>query len=211
LLSGGCRWPSLNPPSNFGAAFCRADLPNDLDRGGGRGFPVAFLSAACPQVLAGMMAGVLPGGRWGCRGAVTGVWAGQAAAAGGPQAALSRFIHSCSRCQPSGRCRVRWPGPRRAVRAATSMRSRRSVAPRALAQARLARDPARSKLWLMAAQASQAALAGNVPEVISSRPPPVFDVQDATAIRRVARGGRGYLAPSIMQMTGGIRCACSVW
>jgi hypothetical protein len=34
---------------------------------------------------------------------------------------------------------VRWPRPWRAVRAATSMRSRRNVAPRALAQARLAR------------------------------------------------------------------------
>ena len=30
------------------------------------------------------------------------VWAGQAAAAGGPQAASNRFIHSCSRCQPPG-------------------------------------------------------------------------------------------------------------
>jgi hypothetical protein len=46
--------------------------------------------------------------------------------------------------------------------------------------------------------------------VISSHPPPVFDVHDATAIRRVARGGRGYLAPSITQMTGGFgaRAAC---
>jgi hypothetical protein len=46
--------------------------------------------------------------------------------------------------------------------------------------------------------------------VISSYPPPVFDVHDATAIRRVARGGRGYLAPSITQMTGGFgaRAAC---
>ena len=56
------------------------------------------------------------------------------------------------------------PRPWRAVRAATSIRSRRRVAARALAQARLARDPAaRSRLWLMAAQASQAALAGNEP------------------------------------------------
>jgi hypothetical protein len=57
------------------------------------------------------------------------------------------------------------PRPWRAVRAATSMRSRRRVAPRALAQARLARDPAaRSRLCAIAAQASQAALAGNEPE-----------------------------------------------
>jgi hypothetical protein len=39
------------------------------------------------------------------------------------------------------------PRPWRAIRAATAMRSRRSVAARALAQARLARDPAaRSRL-----------------------------------------------------------------
>ena len=29
---------------------------------------------------------------------------------------MNRFIHSCSRYQPSGRCRVRWPRPCRAVR-----------------------------------------------------------------------------------------------
>ncbi len=59
--------------------------------------------------------------------------AGQAAAAGGPQAASNRFIHSAWRCQPSGRCSVMWPRPCRAMRAATSIRSRRSVAPLALA------------------------------------------------------------------------------
>ena len=42
----------------------------------------------------------------GCGGADR-VGAGQAAAPGGPQAAASRFSHSCSRCQLSGRCRVR--------------------------------------------------------------------------------------------------------
>ena len=47
----------------------------------------------------------------------------------------------------------------------------------------------------------------HLPSVISSHPPPVFDVQDATAIRRIARGGRGYLAPSITQMTGGFGVA----
>ena len=52
----------------------------------------------------------------GLRGAATGFWAGQAAAAGGGlQAASNRFIQSCSRCQPSGRCMVRWPRPCRAV------------------------------------------------------------------------------------------------
>jgi hypothetical protein len=102
------------------------------------------------------------------RARVTGVWAGQAArAGGGPQAASNRFIHSVWRCQPSGRCTVISPRPWRAMRAATSIRPARSVAPRALAQARLARDPAaRSRLWLIAASASQAAFAGNEPEVL---------------------------------------------
>jgi hypothetical protein len=60
-----------------------------------------------------------------------------------------------------------WPRLWRAIRAATPMRSRRSVAALALAQARLARDPAaRSRLCAMAAQASQAAFAGNEPEVL---------------------------------------------
>ena len=51
---------------------------------------------------------------------------------------------------------------------------------------------------------------GHFPSFISSHPPPVFDVHDATAIRRAARGGRGYLALSITQMTGGFgaRAAC---
>jgi hypothetical protein len=45
------------------------------------------------------------------------------------------------------------------------MRSRRTVAPLAQAYVRLARDPAaRSRLPLMTASASQAALAGNEPE-----------------------------------------------
>ena len=78
---------------------------------------------------------------------------------------LDQLIHSVSRCQSWGRCRMIWPRPWQAIRAATLMRSRRKVAPLALAQARLARDPAaRSRLWAMAAQASQAAFAGNEPE-----------------------------------------------
>ncbi len=87
------------------------------------------------------------GGRWGCGGADRSGLV-RPLRAGGPQAASNRFIHSVWRCQPSGRCTVMCPRPWRAVRAATSMRSRRSVAPRALAKARLARDPAaRSRLW----------------------------------------------------------------
>jgi hypothetical protein len=53
-------------------------------------------------------------GNWGWRSAVgrwavgccNRIWAGQAAVAGGPVAAWNRLAHSCSRCQPSGRCRV---------------------------------------------------------------------------------------------------------
>ena len=93
------------------------------------------------------------------------VGAGQAAAAGGPQPAWSRFSHSCSRCQPSGRCKVRWPRPCRAVRAATAIRSRRMVAARALANGRDARAPAaRIRLCAMAAMDSHAAFAVNTPE-----------------------------------------------
>jgi hypothetical protein len=58
-----------------------------------------------------------------------------------------------------------WPQPWRVVRGAMLMRPRRSVAALALAQARVASDPAvRSRLCAMAAQTSQAAFAGNDPE-----------------------------------------------
>src|SRR5512140_1804644 len=105
----------------------------DLEAADGRGGSAVYLSAACPFVLTGMLAGGLPGGRGrpvGCgdRGA------GQAAAAGGPVAASNRFIHPVWRCQPSGRCTVMWPRPWRAMRAATSMSWPRMVAPRAFAQ-----------------------------------------------------------------------------
>src|SRR5437588_1668137 len=129
---------SLDPPTNFS-----------------RSFPARSLHAEFGQVNLGMTTwprasgcglGLLPvrdllvrgrgaGGRGGpLGGAVTGVGAGQAArAGGGPVAASNRFIHSVSWCQPSGRCKVISPRPCRAVRAATSMRSRRMVAPLALA------------------------------------------------------------------------------
>ena len=87
-------------------------------------------SAACPGSWLGGWGA--EGGRWAVAGADL-VGAGQAAAAGGPQAASQRLSHSCSRCQPCGRWRVRWPLPWRAVRAAMAIRSRRMVAPRALA------------------------------------------------------------------------------
>jgi hypothetical protein len=90
------------------------------------------ICAARPQGSGRVVAGGLPGGLgpWerGDR-----FWAGQAECAGGPVAASKRFIHSVWRCQPSGRWMVMLPRPWRAVRAATLMRSRRMVAPRALA------------------------------------------------------------------------------
>ena len=120
-------------------------------------FPPLACSAACPQV---------PGSGAGFGVALRAVGvrdlfgAGQAAAAGGPQAASHRFSHSCSRCQPSGRWRARRPRPWRAVRAATAIRSRRIVAARAFANGRLAREPAaRSRLWAIAAIDSHAAFA----------------------------------------------------
>jgi len=103
--------------------------------------------AACPGCWSGW-AGV-------CRRAWAGardrVGAGQAAwVSGGPQAASNRCIHSAWRCQPAGRCRVRWPRPCRAVRAARLIRSRRIVAPLALAWDREARHPAaRVRLCVM--------------------------------------------------------------
>jgi len=85
----------------------------------------------------------------------------QAARAGGRQAASNRFSHSAWRCQPSSRCRVRAPRPVRAVRAATSIRSRRMVAPLARAWNGEARHPAaRRRLCAIAARVSQAAFAG---------------------------------------------------
>ena len=58
-----------------------------------------------------------------------------------------------------------WPRPWRAIRAAMLTSWLRMVMPRALAQAGPARvAAARSRLWQMAAQASQVALAGNEPE-----------------------------------------------
>ena len=102
----------------------------------GGGVPPLASCAACPGFRARERGSGWP------RGAVSGadrVGAGQAAASGGPQAASQRLRHSCSRCQPSGRWRTRWPRPCRAVRAATAIRSRRIVAARAFAQGRLAR------------------------------------------------------------------------
>ena len=124
---------SLDPPTNCGRSLsglisARGVSPGESRHGG------LAARLGCGLCVIFLVRGREAGGRGGpFAGAVTGVWAGQAAAAGGPQAASNRFIHSCSWCQPSGRCRVISPWPWRAVRAATSMRSRRRVAPRALA------------------------------------------------------------------------------
>jgi peptide/nickel transport system substrate-binding protein len=122
---------SLNPPADFrqrldGSACRWSDLGSEF----GRGFPAAHrLCGLSGNSGSGSGPGWPSGAVEGCCGRV---WAGQAAAAGGPQAASNKAIHCCSRCQLAGRCSVMWPRPCRAVRAATSIRSRRSVAPRAL-------------------------------------------------------------------------------
>ena len=117
--------------------------------------------AACPGFLA---RGRVRGGRGGRRGTDR-FGAGQAAAAGGPLAASQRVSRSCSRCQAWGRCRVMWPLPWRAVRAATAIRSRRMVAALALAKGRLASAPAaRSRLCAIAAMDSHAAFAAKTPD-----------------------------------------------
>jgi hypothetical protein len=111
LDGSACRWSDLG--SEFGRGFSAAHrlcgLSGNSGSGSGPGWPSGAVEGCCGRV-----------------------WAGQAAAAGGPQAASNKVIHCGSRCQPSGRCSVMWPRPCRAVRAATSIRSRRSVAPRAL-------------------------------------------------------------------------------
>lgn len=103
----------------------------------GRGFsPLTFLRRVRDvRGVAGSVADcrhVLPGDSGRAR---------QATWAGGPQPARNRFIHSAWRCQPAGRCRVRQPRPRRAVRAATWISSRRIVVARALAWRADARVP----------------------------------------------------------------------
>jgi hypothetical protein len=82
------------------------------------------------------------------------------------------LCHNWSQCldqgQWVGRCRIgrRWG---RASRAGTLMIVRRSVEPRALVCLSPASTPAaRSRLWVIAAHSTQAELAPNRPEVISS-------------------------------------------
>jgi len=82
--------------------------------------------AACPGFLVRGL-GWMAVGLSGCGDRI---WAGQAAAVGGPQAVVNRVIHSCSCASPrAGRCSVMCPRPCRAVRATTSIRSWRMVAP----------------------------------------------------------------------------------
>ena len=128
----------------------------------GRGCLAADVFCGLSGSSAGEGAGGRPLGPWqrGNR-----VRAGQAAVAGGPQAASNRFIHPVSRCQPSGRCMVMWPRPWRAMRAATAISWPRMVEPRAFAPDPPARQPAaRVRLWQMAARVSHAAFAGKCPD-----------------------------------------------
>ena len=90
----------------------------------------------------------VPGSGAGVRVAVGGPWRVRTGSGlvrplrrAGRRPLANRFSHSCSRCQPSGRCRVRWPRPCRAVRAATAIRSRRMVAARAFANGRHGQGP----------------------------------------------------------------------
>ena len=114
--SSGTHLLSLDAPRKFRRSFSAgAGESPDLGDGGGRDFPAAYLSAACPQYSPGSWLAVRRGGRLGPLGRVDWLWTGQAARAdGGPVAASNRFIQSCSRCQPSGRCKVISPRPWRA-------------------------------------------------------------------------------------------------
>src|SRR6266516_3595200 len=96
--------------------------------------------------------------------------AGGQAVLGGQAAAVWRLVQACRQGQYAGRCRVGRPCGR-ASRAGTRTRCLRSVAPRAFAWNRPARDPAaRIRLWLMPAHTSQAAFAANRTDVILSCP-----------------------------------------
>jgi hypothetical protein len=120
---------------NWGGFFGVCARERDLEVGCERAFAAAQLLCGLSGFLSGDRDWWLAGPLWcGDR-----VWAGQAAVAGGPQAASNRLAHSCWRYQPSGRWSVRWPRPWCAVRSARWMRSRRKVAPLAAAQSRLAR------------------------------------------------------------------------
>jgi hypothetical protein len=91
------------------------------------------------------------------------VCAGQEAC-GGAWVAVNRPWKALAWGQWAGNRRV-MRRDRREMRAGRLIRSRRMVLVRALAWKRLARAPAaRVRLWAIAAQASQAAFAGNDPE-----------------------------------------------
>src|SRR3954453_22788096 len=96
---------------------------------------------------------------------------GSQAVAGGPVAntAFQSAVQGSAQGQWAGRCSTRRRCGR-VSRAGTAIRSRRRVAPRALACAGLARVPAaRSRLWVIAAQIVHALFAENRPSVILSR------------------------------------------
>src|SRR3954453_9513173 len=113
---------------------------------------------------------------------------------GGPERGPRLGPGPCAgRCSPRRRCG-------RVIRAGTPIRSRRRVASRATACAGLARVPAaRSRLWVIAAQITQALLAANRPEVISSLLEGVHHVRDEGCMPREARRGCDYLPLSLRQ------------
>src|SRR3954451_4677812 len=119
--------------------------------------------------------------------------------AGGPVAktAAQSAAHGWAQGQWAGRCST-WRRCGRVIRAGTPIRSRRRVVPRATACAGLARVPAaRRRLWVIAAQITQALLAANRPEVISSLLEGVHHVRDEGCMPREARRGCDYLPLSI--------------
>jgi hypothetical protein len=152
---------SLDPPRKFRClSRCASRRISDLDGFPGAAFPPLACSVACPGARWGG-AGGWPLGPGSCR---DWVWAGQAAVAGGPQAAWNKFIHPVSRCQPSGRCSAMWRRPWREMRAATAISWPRMVAPRALALKAPARQPtARVRLWQMAARAQPRGVGREMP------------------------------------------------
>src|SRR5580704_10508007 len=107
------------------------------------------------------------------------------------------------------RRRFRPPRTRRPAECSTRYRSVLGSA--------LARSPSRarslsqaSRICPVIAAVSHAALIPKSKDVISSRLRAVFDVHDGAFLLGIVRGGRGYLAPSITEMTGvfGARAAC---
>ena len=127
---------SLDPPAILGGVFLARFLHEEFSQvnRGVVALPPAFARPVHDQNGWGLGSG-WP--RRAVRRGVTGVWAGQAVAGVGPRAAglvaVCRARQASSAYQPAMPRRVRSPRPVRAVLAGTLIRSRRRVAPRALA------------------------------------------------------------------------------